>query len=218
MRFVIEFSIGIIAVLALTLALLLAIELVLQRRAAHTLKKLASTEPLTGLANRREFTRLLESEVSRSLRSGRSFSVLLVDVDRLKPINDRCGHRAGDIAIRRVANALRVSCRVSDTAARVGGDEFAVILPESTDLVAGQFLARVRDVLAHHRRGGEISISGGVAQFPRDAHTAESLLDAVDAALYADKQSRPRITPAWVPAQSRPSTHLRSQWQTEGIR
>ncbi len=214
MRAMIEFSIGVSGVLAL----MLAIELILQRRIARALKKLACTEPLTGLANRREFTRMLDAEISRSSRNGRSFSVLLVDLDRLKPINDRCGHRAGNIAILRVANALRVSCRVSDTAARIGGDEFAVILPESSVAVAAQFLTRVRDVLIHHRRGGEITVSGGIAQFPRDAHTADSLLDVADDALYADKQRRPRETPAWVPAQKRPSAHSRSQWQTEGIR
>jgi diguanylate cyclase (GGDEF)-like protein len=210
----IEFSIGVSAVLAL----MLAIELVLQRRVARVLKKLACTEPLTGLANRRAFTNALDAEVSRSSRNGRSFSVLLVDLDRLKPINDRCGHRAGNIAILRVANALRVSCRVSDTAARIGGDEFAVILPESSDAVAAQLLARVRDVLTHHRRGGEITVSGGIAQFPRDAHGAESLLDVADDALYAEKARQPRPTPAWVPAQHRSPTHSRSQWQTEGIR
>ncbi len=214
MRAMIEFSIGVSAVLAL----MLAIELVLQRRVARALKKLACSEPLTGLANRREFMRVLHSEISRSSRSGESFSVLLVDLDRLKPINDRCGHRAGNIAILRVANALRVSCRVSDTAARIGGDEFGVILPESSEGVAAKLLARARDVLAHHRRGGEITVSGGVAEFPRDAHTAEALLDIADNELYADKQRRPRATPAWVPVQHRSPTHSRSQWQTEGIR
>jgi two-component system cell cycle response regulator len=200
MRAMIEFSAGLSAMLALVLA----IELIIERRTARALKKLACTEPLTGLANRREFMRVLDSEISRNSRSGRKFSVLLIDLDRLKPINDRCGHRAGNRAILRVANAMRVSCRVIDTPARIGGDEFAVILPEASTADGERFLARVREVLAHHRRGGEVSISGGVSEHPRDGHGAESLLDIADGALYADKERRPRATPAWVPTQHRP--------------
>ncbi len=191
--------IGVLAGCSSLLALVLAAVVIVQRRAARALRKLACSEPLTGLANRREFIRVLDSEISRTSRTGRPFSVVAIDVDRLKLINDRFGHRAGNRAIRRVANAIRVSCRVTDVAARIGGDEFAVILPEATDGEARQFLARVHAVLARHTRGGVVSISGGVAEHPRDGLGAEPLLDIADRALYVDKRRRERSTPASIP-------------------
>jgi diguanylate cyclase (GGDEF)-like protein len=114
--------------------------------------------------------------------------MLLVDVDRLKAIHDRCGHRAGDRAIQRVANALRVSRRIADTAARIGGDEFALILPAGDRGSALQFLSRVRRLLSGHRRTGAVSVSGGAAEYPRDGATAEALLHAADIALYREKR------------------------------
>lgn len=182
------------------LALGLALVVILQRRAAAALRKLACTESRTGLANRREFDTTLRAEISRTSRTGRPFVVVLVDVDRLKGINDRCGHRAGDRAILRVANTLRHACRVTDTAARIGGDEFAVILPETDTAMAMLFLARVRTLLASHRRSGTVTISAGIARHPQDGATPESVLEAADRALYAEKWQRPRsLTPASTP-------------------
>ena len=182
------------------LALALTFIVILQRRAAAALKKLAGTESLTGLANRREFNAALQAEISRTSRTGRPFVVVLVDVDRLKRINDTCGHRAGDRAILRVANTLRSTCRLTDTAARIGGDEFAVILPETDTAMAMQFVARVHALLASHRRSGAVTISAGFARHPHDGATAEEVLDAADRALYAEKWRRPRSsTPASLP-------------------
>ncbi len=180
-------------------ALVLAITVLFQLRSARSLRKLACTDPFTGLANRREFTRALAGEIARTSRTGRPFTVVLVDLDRLKLINDRCGHRAGDRAIMRVANALRVACRATDTAGRIGGDEFAVILPETDELHAAHFLERVRTLAASHRRGGVVTVSGGVAQHPEDGHTSESLLEVADKKLYAEKQRQSRMTPPSVP-------------------
>jgi diguanylate cyclase len=191
--------IGIPTGLAAVMALVLTMVVLAQRRAALALRKLATTEPLTGLVNRREFHRVLQTEIARTSRTGRPFAIVLVDVDRLKLINDSCGHRAGDRAILRVANALRVSRRAPDTAGRLGGDEFAVILPESHEGTALRFLRRVRDVVASHRRAGIVTVSGGVAEHPRDGATAEALLEAADRALYAEKQRRSRSTPASIP-------------------
>jgi diguanylate cyclase (GGDEF)-like protein len=157
-------------------------------REERRLRRLAATDSLTGLANRREFTNAVELEIARSSRTGQPFAMLLVDVDRLKAINDRCGHRAGDRAIQRVANALRVSRRMSDTAARIGGDEFALILPAGDRGNALQFLSRVRRLLSGHRRTGAVSVSGGAAEYPRDGATAEALLQAADIALYREKR------------------------------
>jgi diguanylate cyclase (GGDEF)-like protein len=182
------------------LALGLALVVIFQRRAVAALRKLACTESLTGLANRREFEATLRAEISRTSRTGRPFVVMLVDVDRLKVINDRLGHRAGDRAILRVANTLRHTCRVTDTAARVGGDEFAVILPESDIAMAMQFLSRINALLASHTRSGAVTITAGIARHPQDGATAGAVLEAADRALYAEKWRRPRVpTPASIP-------------------
>jgi diguanylate cyclase (GGDEF)-like protein len=184
-------AIAIGAGLSVLPALGLAVVVVVQRRVVRELKKLACTESLTGLANRREFTRALDSEIARTSRTGRPFALIMVDVDGLKAINDRWGHRAGDCAIRRVANTLRVACRASDTAARVGGDEFAVVLPETDEVMARELLSRVHALLATHQRAGVVSVSGGVAEFPRDAATAEDLLAFADSELY-ERKRQPR--------------------------
>ena len=136
----------------------------------------------------------LEVEIARSSRTGRPFAVLLLDVDRLKAVNDCCGHRAGDRAILRVANALRVSRRMADTAARIGGDEFALILPDGDRATALQFLSRAGGLLAAHRRAGTVSVSGGAAEHPRNGATAEALLQAADVALYEAKRRGDRQT------------------------
>lgn len=180
-------------------ALGLAVVVAAQRNAVRSLTRLATVDPLSGLSNRRELMRVLESEVARASRGGAPFALVLVDLDRLKSINDCCGHRAGDRAILRVANALRVSVRASDTAGRIGGDEFAVVLPGADVIAAHRFLHRVHGVLARHRRAGTVTVSGGIALHPGDGATAEALLDAADVALYADKDRRSRRTPASIP-------------------
>ena len=195
MQPVIEGFAGMSALLALALSVVVFV----QRNAARALRRLASVEPLSGLPNRREFMRALDAELSRASRSGRSFAVVLLDVDRLKLINDRCGHRAGDRAILRVANALRISRRASDTAGRIGGDEFAVVLPDADTTAARRFLVRMHSVLSRHRRAGTVTISGGAAEYPRDGATGEALLEAADAALYAEKQRLSRRTPSSIP-------------------
>lgn len=180
------------------LSLLLAAAVIVQHRHARSLAKLACTEPQTGLANRREFTRVLRAEISRTSRTGRPFGIVLIDVDELKLLNDRCGHRAGDRAILRVANVIRVASRKTDTPARIGGDEFAVLLPESDEQTALRFVGRARALLASHRRGGAVTVGAGVARHPRDGATADELLAAADRELYVEKWSRPRSTPGQV--------------------
>jgi diguanylate cyclase (GGDEF)-like protein len=185
-----ELLMGVVAAFFAVIALMLAAVVAAQRKATRLLRRLASTEPLTGLFNRREFERVLAREIARTSRTGRSFAVLLLDLDRLKSINDACGHLAGDRAIRRVAKALRTTCRLTDAAGRIGGDEFAVILPEANETAARQFLDRVEMLLKGHRRAGLLTVSGGVAVHPADGATAEMLLSAADAALYAEKRRR----------------------------
>ena len=155
-------------------------------------RALAITDPLTGLANFRRLNEVLTAEIARSARTGRPFSVLFLDLNGLKRINDRYGHLAGNQALRRVADALRRSCRATDTPARFGGDEFVAILPE-TDEAGGQVVARrvAEYVAADLTAKPPLSISTGIAQYPRDGATAAMLLAAADGVLYQVKQARP---------------------------
>src|SRR5918911_1237441 len=133
----------------------------------------AFTDDLTGLANRRRFERQLEREVARTRRYGHPFCLLLLDIDRFKEVNDVHGHDAGDEALRRVANAIQSGTRGIDTGARIGGDEFAVILPE-TDLGRGLEVAeRLRAAVAALDTGaaGRVTASLGVAEFTSSART-----------------------------------------------
>jgi diguanylate cyclase (GGDEF)-like protein len=102
------------------------------------------TDPLTGLWNRRQLATRLQEEMARAVRHRTPLSFLLVDVDRLKQLNDRAGHQAGDEALRRVADAIRRSCRRSDVAARYGGDEFAVLAPSTAGSDAAALAERIR--------------------------------------------------------------------------
>ncbi|MFL6334080.1 MAG: diguanylate cyclase [Pyrinomonadaceae bacterium] len=150
----------------------------------------AFTDHLTGLANRRRFERQLEREVARTERYSRPFCLLLVDIDNFKDVNDTHGHDAGDEALRRVANVVQSGTRGIDTGARIGGDEFAIILPE-TDLTRGLEVAeRLRTAIAALDFGpaGRITASLGVAELPACAHTNEELRAAADAALYEAKR------------------------------
>jgi diguanylate cyclase (GGDEF)-like protein len=169
----------------------------------------AFTDHLTGLANRRRFERQLEREVARTERYGRPFCLLLVDIDNFKGVNDTYGHDAGDEALRRVANVIQSGTRGIDTGARIGGDEFAVILPE-TDLVHGLEVAeRLRAAIAALDLGpaGRITASLGAAELPACTRTGEELRAAADAALYEAKRGG-RDRAATAPVLENPASAL----------
>jgi diguanylate cyclase (GGDEF)-like protein len=149
----------------------------------------AFTDHLTGLANRRRFERQLEREITRTLRYGHPFCLLMLDIDHFKNINDSYGHNAGDEAIRHLAKILQEGTRGIDLAARIGGEEFAVILTE-TSLKGGVEVAerlRGKLKLLEIPCGGHITASFGVAESPSCAQTADELLRCADAALYEAK-------------------------------
>ena len=150
-------------------------------------QQLAISDPLTGLANYRHLIDVLESEIERSGRTGREFSVLLLDLDGLKSINDRFGHLVGSRALRRLAEVLRVHSRAVDTPARYGGDEFALVMPETGAQAARHVAGRIRERLASQTEQPQITVSVGVAVYPSNGGTAERLLMAADQALYAMK-------------------------------
>jgi len=156
----------------------------------------ALTDHLTGLANRRRFERQLEREVERTRRYKRPFCLIMLDIDYFKRINDTFGHAMGDDVIRQLAKVLQAGTRGIDLASRIGGEEFAVILPE-TDMEAGSDVAeRLRSMIAEISlpEVGQVTASFGVAEFPDCAATVNDLLDAADNALYeAKREGRNRV-------------------------
>jgi diguanylate cyclase (GGDEF)-like protein/PAS domain S-box-containing protein len=158
-----------------------------RKKAQEQLQLLTVTDPLTGLGNYRRLVETLDAESNRCGRTGRSFAVLLLDLDQLKKINDQWGHLIGSQALCRLADIVRVHCRAIDTATRYGGDEFAVVLPETNAAAARLVASRIRSRLATDSLHPPISASIGVAVFPQDGETIEALLRAADRELYGMK-------------------------------
>jgi diguanylate cyclase (GGDEF)-like protein/putative nucleotidyltransferase with HDIG domain len=151
----------------------------------------ARTDPLTTLSNRRGFRELLDLDLERARRGEIEMTVLVGDLDRFKEVNDRAGHQVGDAALQRVARVLNEGKRQIDSAARVGGEEFAVILPDTSQdgafVLAERLRCALRDEFAED--SVPITISFGLATYPIHGETAASLLRAADEALYAAKDS-----------------------------
>ncbi len=152
------------------------------------LRRQAARDSLTGLANYRRLVDVLDGEIKRSDRTGREFALLFFDMDELKRINDRYGHMIGGQALCRLADVLISSCRAIDTPARFGGDEFAVVLPETNAREACQVARRICESVASDTHGPKLSVSVGIAVFPEDGDTIEKLLREADAALYLMKR------------------------------
>jgi len=160
-----------------------------QRQLEDHLRLQAARDPLTGLANYRRLAEVLDMEIKRSERTKRQFALLLFDLDGLKQINDSHGHLIGSNALCRVADVLSF-CRDIDTAARYGGDEFAVVLPETDDAAAKQVAQRICDSIADDGMEPALSVSIGVAVYPQDGESIESLLRTADVAMYSMKASK----------------------------
>jgi diguanylate cyclase (GGDEF)-like protein/PAS domain S-box-containing protein len=168
-------------------SLVSAFDLTERKYAEEKVQLLSVTDPLTGLGNYRRLVEALDAEVERTGRTGRPFAVLLLDLDQLKKVNDRYGHLIGSQALCRLGDIIRVCCRAIDTAARYGGDEFAVILPETTAAAARLVASRIRNRLATDSLRPSLSASVGVAVYPQDGETMEELLRTADRELYGMK-------------------------------
>ena len=161
--------------------------------------QLATHDALTDLINRRHFIELADNEIARAIRHGRPLSLCIIDVDLFKPVNDRYGHISGDEVLRQIAGLLRKQARNDDIAARIGGEEFALLVPECEAQAAFVFAERLREVVAAtvFSPGGEpqhITVSIGIAALARGRDTRPSLMAAADTALYrAKSEGRNRV-------------------------
>jgi diguanylate cyclase (GGDEF)-like protein len=172
------------------------------QRRTRDLELLARMDPLTNIYNRRHFEELASREFARAQRYKRPASILMIDIDYFKRINDTFGHEMGDWIIKMVATSLISIKRDTDMLGRVGGEEFAIILPETSIEAAGGFAERVRNTIHEHslRIGDsalELTISIGVAELTESLHTVGDLMRVADKALYdAKNRGRNRVVAA----------------------
>jgi diguanylate cyclase (GGDEF)-like protein len=160
-------------------------------------ERLAAVDGLTGLANRRHFDATLTREVANARRRREPLSLVLIDIDHFKLVNDTAGHLAGDEVLRSLALVLQSASREMDLVARYGGEEFALVLPSCTADAAVQVLARVGAAMRDQAALIGITVSAGVASTPDHAEDAAGLVAAADAAMYASKRAgRDRVTVA----------------------
>lgn len=178
-------------------------------RKAELLRDQVRSDPLTGVGNRRLLGERLEYEIKRHHRSGRSLALFALDLDRFKTVNDELGHPAGDIVLREAAAALTAAVRESDTVARPGGDEFAVLVPEADPGGLGAIAGALHAALGQVEAAGEpLTAAIGWASYPADAQDVDALVAAADAHQLRAKRDaggyRTRTTgPVSAPARTR---------------
>ncbi|HKY93234.1 MAG TPA: PAS domain S-box protein [Nevskiaceae bacterium] len=164
-------------------------------RLREELSRQATVDPLTGLYNRRWLDADLARRLAEHARGGAGFTVLVLDIDHFKSINDNYGHEAGDAALRELAAALRVTVRAEETCVRMGGEEFVVVLSTDHDAPAATAAERIRAAIPHLHVEHDghtlppMSVSIGFAAFPRDGRDAESVIAKADEALYEAKRT-----------------------------
>lgn len=161
---------------------------IVNRSYIDKIKRLAVIEELTNLYNQGYFYKRLKEEISRALRGGNSLSILFMDVDGMKDINDTYGHLKGDNVLQLIARGIKSSIRNMDIAFRYGGDEFAVILPQTSPEGAFVVAKRIKEEVKRKTYPYNITLSIGLASFPQDGDNPRQLLDKADYAMYQAKQ------------------------------
>jgi diguanylate cyclase (GGDEF)-like protein len=170
------------------------LDITAQVRAAEEMERLAQTDELTGLYNRRHFFFLAERELEKFNRYARPLSLVMLDIDHFKRVNDQFGHATGDGVLRAVAQRCRAAVRATDTLARIGGEEFAILMPETTLSNGADVAERLRGELRrapvlHDGANVTVTVSLGVAEATRTRNTVSGLFGAADRALYQAKRS-----------------------------
>ena len=166
-----------------------------ERRRAERAEELASRDSLTDLYNHRTFYALLKDEVARTRRFNRPLSLLMIDVDHFKNVNDTLGHQAGDAILRGLSDLLVRQVRAVDRVCRYGGEEFTVIMPETDTAIAMQIAERLRYLVERQPfdiddgKTTGITVSIGVATYPQLVDSPDEIVKAADVALYAAKQA-----------------------------
>lgn len=167
-------------------------EITARKQAADQLVWLSYYDDLTGLANRRLFMDRLQQSINLTLRKNLSFSLLFLDLDHFKTVNDTMGHSTGDEVLKEAARRLQTALRDSDVAARFGGDEFALLLPETnreaSELVAKKIIKSLKDAYVFGEQWFHLGVSIGIAVYPEDGNNCEALIKQADSAMYAAKK------------------------------
>jgi diguanylate cyclase (GGDEF)-like protein len=182
-------------VTVMTTVVICALVALLRMRVDELVGRLADaarTDPLTGLRNRRAYDEVMDVEIARADRTGRPLCLVIGDLDHFKRINDRYGHPTGDVVLRRVAAQLDGAERKTDVVARLGGEEFAIVLPDTDAQGAYLVAERLRHAIRrafHHRGPSPVTMSFGIASYPEDGANALALFAAADTALLAAKNS-----------------------------
>jgi len=210
-----QLTVAIVGVNLTALILLAYVAMVIaraQRRTRDAAIRLSTVDSLTGLFNRTFFFAAIDREIARSARSGRGFCLLMMDLDELKAINDRLGHFTGDRVLRGVGEVILSGVRQIDTAARYGGDEFVVLLPETDPTGAFVLAEKIRLGVG----GMEVDLPGdvarpslsiGVVTYPDDGRNADELIISADGAMYASKRAgKDRVTGTPLQQTGRPAT------------
>ena len=190
-------------------------EVVSYRERFEALQRQAMRDPLTGLFHRGVFESVIATQLARAVRSGASLSLLMVDVDRFKQVNDAFGHREGDEVLRAVARALRGVVRASDFPCRFGGEEFALLLPDTGPEDAVLLAERIRTAVTQECRSRSlaptlqpITVSIGIASAPTETVTPESLVELADRRLYEAKAAGRNRIAATGSLKPGPTRHL----------